>query len=58
MKNTGNVKEDATVSDAAALRVTIRAGVFFDGTGNNRLNSRIGADLQSLMEVNGERHIR
>ena len=58
MKNTGNVKEDATVSDSAALRVTIRAGVFFDGTGNNRLNSRIGADCQALMEVNGERHIR
>ncbi|MEE4106183.1 T6SS phospholipase effector Tle1-like catalytic domain-containing protein [Pseudomonas viridiflava] len=58
MKNTGNVKEGATVSDAAALRVTIRAGVFFDGTGNNRLNSRIGADCQALMEVNGERHIR
>ncbi|CAM3385875.1 hypothetical protein BZK31_12965 [Pseudomonas floridensis] len=58
MKDTGNVSNASVVSDAALLQVTVRAGIFFDGTGNNRLNSRVGADCQALMEVNGDRHIR
>ncbi|MBC3956033.1 MULTISPECIES: T6SS phospholipase effector Tle1-like catalytic domain-containing protein [Pseudomonas] len=58
MKTTRDVKERGAVSDAAALRVTVRVGLFFDGTGNNRINSRIGADCQALMEVNGDRHIK
>ncbi|WP_122206969.1 DUF2235 domain-containing protein [Pseudomonas viridiflava] len=58
MKNTGSINSHPIVSDAAALRVTARAGIFFDGTGNNRCNSRIGADCQALMEINGNRHIQ
>lgn len=39
----------------APLRVTARVGIFFDGTGNNRVNTRIGADCRAAMQA-GERH--
>lgn len=35
----------------------MRIGLFFDGTGNNRINSRIGADCRAMAEVNNNEHI-
>ncbi|MEX6665536.1 DUF2235 domain-containing protein [Pseudomonas sp. W2-17] len=45
-------------SHAGAQQVTVRLGVFFDGTGNNRVNSQIGADCQAMAEVYGGVHIK
>ena len=45
-------------SRAGAPEVTVRLGVFFDGTGNNRVNSQIGADCQAMTEVNGGMHTK
>lgn len=45
-------------SALTALEVTVRIGVFFDGTGNNRVNSQIGADCQAMAEVYGRAHIK
>jgi hypothetical protein len=41
-----------------SLGVTVRIGVFFDGTGNNRINSQIGADCRAVMRVDGNVHIK
>ncbi|MDH0746802.1 DUF2235 domain-containing protein [Pseudomonas sp. GD03842] len=41
-----------------ALDVTVRIGVFFDGTGNNRINSQIGADCQAMAEIYNGAHIK
>lgn len=41
-----------------ALNVTVRIGVFFDGTGNNRINSQIGADCQAMAEIYNGAHIK
>ncbi|MBX8496989.1 phospholipase effector Tle1 domain-containing protein [Pseudomonas cichorii] len=57
MKNTWKVNQGAAVSDTVMLRVTVRAGLFFDGTGNNRSNSQIGADCRAMMEINDRKHI-
>lgn len=57
MKKTWEVNRKPVVSDTAMLRVTVRAGLFFDGTGNNRSNSQTGADCRAMMEVNDGRHI-
>ena len=35
----------------------MRIGLFFDGTGNNRINSRIGVDCRAMAEVNNDQHI-
>lgn len=43
---------------AGELRVIVRIGVFFDGTGNNRINSQIGADCQAMAEVYNGEHIK
>jgi hypothetical protein len=43
---------------ASALGVTVRIGVFFDGTGNNRINSQIGADCQAMAQVYHRAHIK
>ncbi|MFH7423001.1 DUF2235 domain-containing protein, partial [Pseudomonas syringae pv. tagetis] len=45
------------MSDVVRRRVTARVGIFFDGTGNNRVYSQIGAVCQALFEVNGGQHI-
>ena len=42
---------------AGAVEVTVRLGVFFDGTGNNRVNSQIGADCQAMTEEIGRAHV-
>ncbi|WP_285424465.1 DUF2235 domain-containing protein [Pseudomonas sp. efr-133-TYG-103a] len=47
---------DATLLNA--LEVTVRIGLFFDGTGNNRVNSQIGADCQAMSEVYANAHIK
>ena len=39
-----------------ASSVTVHIGVFFDGTGNNRVNSQIGADCQAMMETYNNVH--
>jgi len=36
----------------------VRIGVFFDGTGNNRVNSQIGADCQAMAEIYKGAHIK
>lgn len=45
-------------SAASALSATVRIGVFFDGTGNNRVNSQIGADCQAMAEIYNNAHIK
>ncbi|MFJ4145535.1 T6SS phospholipase effector Tle1-like catalytic domain-containing protein [Pseudomonas sp. NPDC089734] len=57
MKSTGMTRQASAVSATAMLHVTVRAGLFFDGTGNNRVNSQIGADCQAMMEINNGQHI-
>lgn len=36
--------------------VTVRIGVFFDGTGNNRINSQIAADCRAQAAMNNNAH--
>lgn len=43
---------------AGTLDVTVRIGIFFDGTGNNRINSQIGADCQAMSEIYKGAHIK
>ncbi|WP_122317519.1 DUF2235 domain-containing protein [Pseudomonas cichorii] len=57
MKNTWTVSQKSAVPGTAVLHVTVRAGLFFDGTGNNRVNSQIGADCRAMMEINNGKHI-
>ena len=57
MKNTWKVDKANPGSSIAALSVTVRIGLFFDGTGNNRYNSQIAADCRAMSEVNGGKHI-
>ncbi|WP_341959050.1 DUF2235 domain-containing protein [Pseudomonas sp. RC10] len=45
-------------SAAGKLGVIVRIGVFFDGTGNNRVNSQIGADCQAMAEIYKGAHIK
>ncbi|WP_414704198.1 T6SS phospholipase effector Tle1-like catalytic domain-containing protein [Pseudomonas sp. UBA1879] len=45
-------------SAAGKLSVIVRMGIFFDGTGNNRVNSQIGADCQAMLEVYNGAHIK
>lgn len=47
-----------STSTPASLGVTVRIGVFFDGTGNNRINSQIGADCQAMAGVYNNAHIK
>lgn len=57
MKNTWNVAKERSAQGSAQRSVTVRVGVFFDGTGNNRNNSQIGADCQAMAEINNNKHI-
>lgn len=57
MKNTWKVLPTTDAFNRTPLGVTVRLGVFFDGTGNNRYNSQIGMDCQAMAEVNQNRHI-
>ncbi|MFA1028298.1 hypothetical protein ALP10_04075 [Pseudomonas syringae pv. helianthi] len=57
MSDKWSAQQTAAVSDVVTRRVTARVGIFFDGTGNNRVNSQIGADCQALFEINGGQHI-
>lgn len=57
MNSTGDVLQILPAPGAAASRVTVRIGLFFDGTGNNRINSRIGADCRVMAQVNNGEHI-
>jgi hypothetical protein len=50
--------QGASESRADALEVAVRIGVFFDGTGNNRVNSQIGADCRAMAEVYGGVHTK
>ncbi|RRV05738.1 DUF2235 domain-containing protein [Pseudomonas sp. v388] len=56
MQKTRNVLQVRPLGTVAGQPVTVRAGLFFDGTANNRVNSRIGAECQAMMEVNAGRH--
>jgi hypothetical protein len=49
---------NSTPATANALSVTVRIGVFFDGTGNNRINSQIGADCQAMAQIYHNVHIK
>ena len=57
MKNTWKVLPTVDAYNGAPLGVTLRLGVFFDGTGNNRCNSQIGADCRAMARINQNRHI-
>jgi len=50
--------KDKAGGAAGALSVTVRIGLFFDGTGNNRVNSQIGADCQAMAEIYNGAHIK
>ncbi|WP_459200615.1 T6SS phospholipase effector Tle1-like catalytic domain-containing protein [Pseudomonas tremae] len=58
MNHEWNVQPATPTPYAVSRRLTARIGVFFDGTGNNRVNSQIGADCQALIEVNNGQHIK
>ncbi|MCF5648190.1 DUF2235 domain-containing protein [Pseudomonas syringae] len=58
MSDKRSSQQSAALSDVVTRRVTARVGIFFDGTGNNRVNSQIGADCQALMEINEGQHIK
>lgn len=58
MKQSNNTAYKKSVSNAGSLAVTLRIGVFFDGTGNNRINSQIGADCRALAETYRHAHIK
>jgi N-acyl-D-aspartate/D-glutamate deacylase len=53
MKNTWKVDEARVEASTARLEVTVRIGLFFDGTGNNRFNTQIAADCRAMSEVQG-----
>lgn len=55
---TKSLNEAPGASRADVPQVTVRLGVFFDGTGNNRVNSQIGADCHAMSEVNGGAHTK
>lgn len=57
MKNFRNSYIRQEVSNSGLLEVTLRIGVFFDGTGNNRVNSQIGADCRAMFETYNNVHI-
>jgi hypothetical protein len=57
MESTRKVQATGALSAAIASAVVVRVGLFFDGTGNNRVNSRIGADCRAMAEVNEYEHI-
>jgi hypothetical protein len=56
MKNTWKVLPATDAFNGTPLGVTVRLGVFFDGTGNNRYNSQVGKNCRAMAEVNQDRH--
>ncbi len=58
MSDKWSFQQSAVLSDVVTRRVTARVGIFFDGTGNNRVNSQIGADCQALIDINAGQHIK
>jgi hypothetical protein len=58
MKQSNHTAFKKSFSNAGSLAVTLRIGVFFDGTGNNRINSQIGADCRALAETYHNAHIK
>ncbi|NBA96655.1 PAAR domain-containing protein [Pseudomonas sp. R5(2019)] len=47
-------EEEVEMEDEAVVAVTLRIGVFFDGTGNNATNSMLGAQCNSEMAVSAD----
>ncbi|WP_268801162.1 T6SS phospholipase effector Tle1-like catalytic domain-containing protein [Pseudomonas huanghezhanensis] len=58
MTNEKNNTLKPDISLNASLAVTLRLGIFFDGTGNNRINSQIGADCRAMAEIYHHKHIK
>jgi hypothetical protein len=58
MKNNRDLYADSSTSLIGSLAVTLRIGIFFDGTGNNRTNSQIGADCRAMAETYNLLHIK
>ncbi|MFS2157043.1 DUF2235 domain-containing protein [Pseudomonas sp. Pseusp122] len=56
MKSTRKVQAAGHSPASVTSDVIVRIGLFFDGTGNNRVNSRIGADCRAMAEVNEYEH--
>lgn len=55
---TGIVFPRPGVAANAVREAVLRVGIFFDGTGNNRTNSRIGNDCETLFFRKGSSHIK
>lgn len=49
---------DFTAPETPKRRVTVRVGLFFDGTGNNRVNTRIGSECRAVMARGEVEHSR
>lgn len=49
---------DSVAPQTLQRRVTVRVGLFFDGTGNNRVNTRIGHECRALMARGEREHSR
>ncbi|NBA93980.1 PAAR domain-containing protein [Pseudomonas sp. R5(2019)] len=47
-------EEEVEMEDEAVVAVTLRIGVFFDGTGNNATNSMLGAQCNSERAVSAD----
>lgn len=58
MNTTAQVNVQPDASEVAQPRVTVRVGLFFDGTGNNRVNSRIAEQCRGLMQAGQREHSR
>lgn len=52
MNSTGTSKRGAASLAPKMRRVTLRIGLFFDGTGNNRINSHIAARCRAQITIN------
>lgn len=58
MVSTFKTSGTADSRDPEMRGVTVRIGMFFDGTGNNRINSQIAADCRALAAENNKAHSR
>ena len=58
MNTTARVNVHPDAPEVTRPHVTVRVGLFFDGTGNNRVNSRIAAQCREQMQAGLYGHTR
>ncbi|MCO8160671.1 DUF2235 domain-containing protein [Pseudomonas sp. 21LCFQ010] len=58
MNTTAHVNVHPDTAQVTRFPVTVRVGLFFDGTGNNRVNSGIAAHCREQMQAGQQEHTR